>query len=411
MKTNKILIFLFFVVILASCKTRTDSSNQGSEVPEHVVVYHQDGRFAGWPANNGVWTFGDNEILVGFTEAEYKLGNGHNATDPYHSWLARSENGGQTWATWDPENFVGDFGDLPDFKTLEGSIHFNHEGFAMRIVGIAYHGCEDPRAHFFYSYDKGASWNGPFGFGDMVNHPELKKYGLDELTPRTDYLVTGQNECLVFMAARKLGAFGSDRLFCIRTEDGGKTFSFQGWVVKPFLEEEKNESFKVELTDDSEKNPYATECRAVMSQSIMLKNGDIVTVMRRKFEKDGLRKNWIDAYTSTDKGKTWQFLSQVGDTGKGNGNPPAIAVTSDGRLCVVYGERTNGTIQAVCSADNGKSWSNLQIIMDGFWSEDMELNDLGYPRLVSRPDGKMVAIYYYSTQELLHHLRATIWKP
>ena len=411
MKTKKLLSYLLLILILMSCKTRTDSSNQSSEMPEHVIVYHQEGRFAGWPANNGVWKFGENEILIGFTEAEYKLGNGHNATEPYRSWLAKSEDGGQTWTTWDPENYVGDFGDLPDLKTLAEPINFNHQGFAMRIVGIAYHGCEDPRAHFFYSYDKGKRWNGPFGFGDLANHPELNKYGLDELTPRTDYLVTGQNECLVFMAARKLGSFGSDRLFCIKTEDGGKTFSFQGWVVKPFLEEEEKETFKVELTDDPEKNPYATQCRAVMSQSVMLKNGNIITVMRRKFVKDDLNKNWIDAYTSNDQGKTWQFLSRVGDAGSGNGNPPAIAVTSDGRLCVVFGERTNGTIQAVYSSDNGKNWSDPKIIMDGFWSEDMEFDDLGYPRLVSRPDGKMVAIYYYSTKEFLHHLRATIWKP
>ncbi|MBE0654664.1 MAG: exo-alpha-sialidase [Bacteroidales bacterium] len=381
-------------------------------MPEHVIVYHQEGRFAGWPANNGVWKFGENEILVGFTEAEYKLGDGHNATEPYRSWLAKSEDGGQTWTTWDPENYVGDFGDLPELKNLVEPIHFENEGFAMRIVGIAYHGCEDPRAHFFYSYDKGASWKGPFGFGDLVNHPELKKYGLNELTPRTDYLVTGQNECLVFMAERKLGSFGSDRLFCIKTEDGGKTFSFQGWVVKPFLEEEKNETFKVELTDDPEKNPYATECRAVMSQSVILKNGDIVTTMRRKYNQNDLKeKNWIDAYISSDLGKTWKFLSRVGDTGEGNGNPPAIAVTSDNRLCVIYGERTNGTMQAVYSSDNGKNWSEPQVIMDGFWSEDMELNDLGYPRLVALGDGKLVAIYYYSTKELLHHLRATSWKP
>jgi len=32
----------------------------------HVKVFHQPGRFAGWPANNGIWQWG-NEILVGFS--------------------------------------------------------------------------------------------------------------------------------------------------------------------------------------------------------------------------------------------------------------------------------------------------------------------------------------------------------
>src|ERR1043166_3124889 len=31
----------------------------------HVVVYHEPGKFAGWPANAGIWSWGD-EILVGF---------------------------------------------------------------------------------------------------------------------------------------------------------------------------------------------------------------------------------------------------------------------------------------------------------------------------------------------------------
>jgi hypothetical protein len=291
-------------------------------------------------------------------------------------------------------------------------MNFNLEGFAMRIVGTAYHGCEDPRAHFFYSEDKGASWNGPFGFGDLTNHPELKKYGLDELTPRTDYIVNDQYGCLIFMAAREKGAFGSDRLFCILTEDGGQTFSFQGWVEKPFLEEETDETYKVQLYDDPDQNPYATECRAVMSSSIMLEDGIIMTSVRRKYiVKGGTDKNWLDLYLSRDAGKTWEFVSYIADTGPSNGNPPALAITEDGELCVVYGNRKNGKIEARYSADLGQSWSDPYTLMEGFWSEDMEFNDLGYPRLVKRSDGRMTAIFYYSTKEQPHHLRAVIWNP
>jgi hypothetical protein len=35
-------------------------------VVEHVTVYHRQGRFGGWPANHGIWSWGD-EILVGFS--------------------------------------------------------------------------------------------------------------------------------------------------------------------------------------------------------------------------------------------------------------------------------------------------------------------------------------------------------
>ena len=37
---------------------------------EHVVVSEKEGRYHGWPANNGIWSWGD-EILVAFTQADY----------------------------------------------------------------------------------------------------------------------------------------------------------------------------------------------------------------------------------------------------------------------------------------------------------------------------------------------------
>ncbi|MCK4748744.1 MAG: exo-alpha-sialidase, partial [Bacteroidales bacterium] len=300
--------------------------------------------------------------------------------------------------------------DEPEKSFPESPIDFSRDGFAMRVVGNAYHGANDPGGHFFYSYDSGNSWKGPYSFGAILECPEIKKYGMNDLTPRTDYLVTGQDKCVVFMSARRRGKFGKDRLFCVETSDGGKSFQFLGWVIKPFEENDPKNSRKVVLTDDPEKNPYPTQCRAVMSHSILLDNGEIISVMRRKFEMDR-NYNWIDAYKSADGGKTWHFLSRVGDTGLGNGNPPSITLTKDGRFCVVYGERTNGTIQAVISQDKGETWSEPQILMDGFWSEDMEFGDLGYPRVFSRSDGRLVAVYYYSTKDHLHHLRATIFNP
>lgn len=377
---------------------------------QHSIIYYQPGRFAGWPANNGGFIFDQNEIIVGFTEAPYKKSNSHNAEKPFLTWQARSKDGGKTWTTQDPDKYVGDFGDTPQLKTLPASINFKHSEFVMRVVGASYHGAEDGRSHFFYSYDKGNTWQGPYSFGDLLQWKELADTELNELSPRTDYIVTNQNECLLFFSARKKNVFGTDRLFCIKTSDGGKSFSFQGWVIGP--DKSSGNYPKVNLFKDNNLNPFANECRAVMSQSERLNDGTLVSIMRRKYvTKDKKEIHWIDAYSSVDEGKTWNFLSTIADTGGSNGNPPAFTTTADGRLCVVYGERDNGTIRVIYSSDKGKTWSKPQILMDGFWSEDMELNDLGYPRVVRRSDGKMVAMYYYSTKENLHHLRATIWKP
>ncbi len=398
------------MVLISSCNQAGEKEPAYVKDAEHSIIYYQPGRFAGWPANNGAFIFDNDEIVTGFTEAAYKKASGHNAEKPFLSWLARTTDGGKTWVASDPDNYAGDFGDQPDLKPIDAPINYKQPGFAMRVVGAAYHGAEDGRAHFFYSYDAGKSWSGPHGFGDVLGWPELAASGLDQLTPRTDYIVYDSSKCVLFFSARKDGKFASDRLFCIETTDGGKTYQFLGWVIGPAGSAVNPE--KVALFDEADKNPAFNECRAVMSQSQKLEDGTLITTMRRKHVVDGGDdKHWIDAYISTDGGKTWKFLSKVVDTGVANGNPPAFALTKDGRFCVVYGERNVGTIRVVYSADKGKTWSEPEVLMDGFWSEDMQLNDLGYPRVVCRSDGKMVAMYYYSTKENPHHLRATIWEP
>src|SRR6185437_15399049 len=72
---------------------------------KNVVVYREEGRFAGWPANHGIWSWGD-EILVGFSRGYYKnLGRRHNIDrdKPEEHLLARSRDGGETWAVEVPQ--------------------------------------------------------------------------------------------------------------------------------------------------------------------------------------------------------------------------------------------------------------------------------------------------------------------
>jgi len=42
---------------------------------EHLEVYRQPGRFAGWPANYGIWSWGK-EIVVSFTLGHMDLSGG-----------------------------------------------------------------------------------------------------------------------------------------------------------------------------------------------------------------------------------------------------------------------------------------------------------------------------------------------
>ena len=409
--------FMFlFILNFQDSKAQTgnikESDYQKVENAEHVVVYHEEGKFLGWPANNGAWSADGVNMLVGFTRGDYELiKDNHNIGGNRVSWLARSADMGQTWKGYDPVNYVGDFGDEPELITLKNPIDFSRPQFAMRLVGTSYHGAEDARGHLFFSYDAGKSWKGPYRLGadDIREWPELKNTSLTnetELTPRTDYVVEGKDRCLIFMSVREKGKFGTDRLFCMRTVDGGRTFKFVGWVVPPFDDSKVDHAVKVKLEEDNAQNPHPDECRAVMSQTIKLKNGKLISAMRRRYKDH----NWVDAYVSEDGGKSWTFLSEVGDAGAGNGNPPALNITDKGRLVAIFGNReVPGTMMVVYSDNEGESWNKPKILRDGYGSVDMETIDLGYPQLLRRKDGKMIALYYWSTKDCLHHIAATIW--
>ena len=347
-------------------------------VMEHVIVYGRHGHFAGWPANNGVWSW-DDEILVGFTQGGYRQQSGHNIEPPFYSLLARSRDGGETWQAWDPPNYVGDGGELTD---LIEPIDFGRPGLALRVVGAGYHGTEEKRGGFFFSYDLGDTWQGPYRFAGLVGHPELE--GL-ELTPRTSYLVEGGERCLFFLSARRPDSGMADRAFCARTGDGGLSFQFLTWMV-----------------------PWSDPHRAVMPSVVQCSAQTLVAALRRRQVADVC---WIDAYVSRDAGQSWSFLSRVGETGDRNGNPPALVRLSDGRLCCVYGQRSRWQLIARLSDDQGESWLEERVLRDDYASVEADA-DLGYPRLVQRADGRLVAIYYWATRDRPHqHIAATIWQP
>jgi hypothetical protein len=154
----------------------------------------------------------------------------------------------------------------------------------------------------------------------------------------------------------------------------------------------------------------------------------LVTAIRRR--EPGTERCWIDDYVSYDDGATWSFLSFVGDTGIANGNPPALLRLADGRLCCVYGNRTRREVLARMSELGGKpearrtgplgrgpaaypgaTWGPEWVLRTGYSSpEDDE--DFGYPRLLQRADGRLVAIYYWADERCpTQHIAATIWEP
>ncbi len=339
---------------------------------KHVIVSGDPGRFSGWPANNGAWIWG-NEIAVGFSLGYYESkGDSHSvsSTRPSVTALGRSKDGGETWA-------IEEHPELGNRKATPcpGGINFAHPDFALRCGN----------SYFHISYDRGKSWQGPFSLGD---------FGLGlKLTARTDYLVNGKDEAMLFLSAEVEGIQAGnykDRAFCARTTDGGKTFQFVSWI-----------------------NDEPRSVRGVMPSTVRVSPTELVTTLRRRLDPQGGPRNeicWIDAFGSQDNGTSWKWLSRIAftDLGFRNGNPPSLVRLKDGRLCVAYGFRAVPYgMRAKISSDNGRTWGPEITLRDdgGTW-------DFGYPRSVVRPDGKVVTMYYFNTpQRPEQHIAATIWDP
>ena len=346
----------------------------------HTIVYQQPGMFAAWPANNGMWSWNGEEILAGFTVGDFEEKPGHNINEPYRSLLARSVDQGDSWTVVCPENFVGS---AAEARPPDHEIGFTDPGFAMRVEGKGYHGSNRPTGAFYVSHDRGCSWRGPYTFGSLRDCPELHSL---EITSRTDYQVEGPKECLVLMSARG-GAMKMDRAFCARTSDGGRSFRFISWIVPPA-------------------DPY----RAVMPSTVRCHSGKLIAAIRRK--NADTNRCWIDAYASEDNAQTWQLAGKVGDTGGHNGNPPALTQLRDGRLCCVFGERDTYRILARYSADDGEAWGQALVLRSDFEPDSYGDSDLGYPRVLQRADGKLIALYYWATKATPHqHIAATTWRP
>ena len=161
-----------------------------------------------------------------------------------------------------------------------------------------------------------------------------------------------------------------------RTTDGGKNWSFVSWITP-------------------EPAGYA-----IMPASVRLSSKELLVSIRNNKS--------ISAYYSADNGLTWEKrVDPVDDTGEGN--PPAMLKMKDGRICLVWGNRKEPfSMMAKLSSDNGKSWSETYILRG-----DGNSRDMGYPRVVQRPDGKIVAIYYFADAATGHerYIGATIWTP
>ncbi len=347
---------------------------------EHAIAYRAPGRYGGWPANYGMWSWGS-ELLVLFSEGAFINADQTHKIDqsrPVQVMQARSLDDGRTWST-EPFTGVSPFGGAPGAGE-HGSRPFGNPcagahppveldrplDFASpeTVVLVARTTCKAAPAPvfswFYASRDRGRTWGGPYRFT-----------GLDEsllLAGRTDIVPLSSERALFMMTCHKTNG-REGHIFCAETRDGGQTFQQLSWLAP-------------ELDDGYE----------IMPSSVRLKDGRILTASRvgtGKYVSEGC----IRMYESTDEGRSWQTLPPaVPATGRLS-NPPALLQLRDDRLCLVYGFRNAPSgMRARLSADAGRSWSEEIILRT-----DGGDHDLGYPRAVLNSRGQVVTAYYYNT--------------
>lgn len=345
---------------------------------QNVEVYRREGEFAAWPANYGLWIWGDEVVAVfsqGFRGEQEGL-HARDKTRPFIGRQARSFDGGVTWQDDGPfngqvpggsslsgdEHVVEALQSLPnmvverDLPALEQPIDFTDP---ETIVMCARTGLDRGSLSWFYvSRDRARSWQGPFRLGD---------FGLPGVSARTDVVPLGPQDALFLLTAVKSNG-DEGRVFAARTRDGGRSFSFEGFVG------EEPEGF------------------AIMPASLRLPGGEILTFVRCAGPRAPERRAWIELYRSADEGRTWELLGRPAPNVGHNGNPPTVTRLASGRLVLVYGYRDAPYgLRARTSDDEGRSWSDEIVLRD-----DGGMSDLGYPRTVLRPDGRLLSVYYYN---------------
>lgn len=334
---------------------------------QNVIVFKESGRYGGWPANHGIWAWGD-EMVVGFTVAWFKHATNGHAVDrakPSEEWQARSLDGGLTWETEKSLPFANPKTE-PVPAPLTAPLDFTAPGFALMFRFGSLHAGP---SWFYVSNDRCRTWRGPFSFAVE---------GVERICTRTDLVVFGQRDCLMFGSAAK-GDGKEGRVFCARTTDGGLR-----WKL-------------VSLIGPEPRSGYA-----IMPSSLRLPGGALLTTIRN----GGGSRHCIDAWRSDDDGRHWTALGDA--TPDIGSNPPSLVRLHDGRLCLTYGYRRKPYgARARITHDEGRTWGPEIVLRD-----DGLTGDLGYPRSTVRPDGRVLTVYYFNgPRDEDRAIEATIWNP
>jgi hypothetical protein len=373
------------------------------------TVASEPGRFKGWPANGGMWGWGDEMVVMygdGTLDPSNPRGHAIDRSQPLYVEQARTLDGGRTWhpeprviTKPGPPGYPWSGLDGPTISDLTEPVDFRHPDLALHFRAADYtYGA----SYWYYSYNRARTWQGPF---------RLPLFGLATVNARTDYIVNGPHDAMVFLSGsateeRPSDAQGFDgsRTFMVRTSDGGVTWQFVANTSR----------VASGGGEGGVKN-------ANMPSTARLSPTRLLSLSRNTDEPPGRRATgWIDAYLSEDDGRSWRFLSRVGSPFPFGSTPPALTRLCTGDLVVTYGYRVDRRgrralqgdgagygVRARVSRDEGVTWSDEVVLRD-----DGATWDLGYTRNQARPDGTIVTVYYFNRRPAGERtIDATVWDP
>ena len=239
----------------------------------------------------------------------------------------------------------------------------------------------------YWTTDKGETFTGPARFSP-TNFPWI-------FENRSSYIKLSDTEAINFATARRRNPVPGDtarrnRVVITRTTDGYLSDPAAGPLVGP-----------IDMFDAVAANydAYSIMPRAVK----MPANGHYVVAARELWRTN----KWYGIYETKDNfASPPKLISRQGQNAESG---MAMIKLSDGRLCLIYGNRQNGP-KAICasfSKDGGYNWSIPVIIRNGGSSWD-----LGYPIAFELSNGRVwVAYYWHDADKPYQHIAQTIFDP
>ncbi len=325
-----------------------------------IVLFHQPGVYAGWPANVGAWSWGD-EILCGCTIGRYAKARFHNYETPLSVRLLRSLNGGATWKAETPDIDWG-----AKTPRSRDEIQWDHPDLVLRTYGMldSFVCASGHVGAYAYSYDRGRTWKGPFQLFGELDHM---------CSTRTCYV-----DDQLFVSICPSHTFGRDMTFTAHLRDG---------VV----------ALRAHLVDD---DGWA---RAVMPSAVRVNDKEVFVALRRN---DLKSRCWIEVVKLWD-GFVVGSVAKI-DTGgfRHNGNPPALTFHRN-QFVLAYGRRDEREM-VIRRSDDGSTWNDEEVIRDDFYAGRSGYGDLGYPVLLGA-GGRLLCVYYWATEERPEQHIAGTW--